>query len=149
MNQQDKSIKSCNATYAPCGEQQTQVAYNDTSESQLVLNLELSDQTKYCYIVNASNNNFSVLIEGSITGSECNDIFSIRRSNCHLFISIIINFIATAQPSRQNGLQSGEIAGIVITILCVILISAITVIIISCWSSKKKGTCIVYKAPIR
>jgi hypothetical protein len=73
MNQQDNSTKSCNATYAPCdGAQQPQIAYNDTSESRLVLNLMLSDQTEYCYTVNASNNTVSVIIEGSTTRSEYN-----------------------------------------------------------------------------
>jgi hypothetical protein len=90
VNQQDNSKKSCNATYAPCGgAQQPQIAYNDTSESRLVLTLMLADQIEYCYTVNASNNTVSVIIEGTITGIED----SITGSECSSVIDNNINII--------------------------------------------------------
>ena len=70
MNQQNNSMKSCNVTYGQCGWQQSQFAYSVGSETQLVLDLELSNSVKYCYVLNASNNAVIILIEGSITGSE-------------------------------------------------------------------------------
>ena len=70
MNQQDMSIKSCNVSYAQCGQQQTQLAYSVESAFQLVVDLKLADPIKYCYNVTASNSTFSVLIEGSILGSK-------------------------------------------------------------------------------
>ena len=76
VNRQDRSRKSCNATYTQCdGAQQPQIAHSDTSELQLVLKLMLSDlQTKYCYTMNASNDTVSVLIEGSIIGGEYDNV---------------------------------------------------------------------------
>ena len=85
VNRQDNGRKSCNVTYAPCdGAQQSKIAYKDTAESQLMLNVMLSDQMKYCYTMNASNNTVSVLIEGNIegaiTGSECGNVVSMKLS---------------------------------------------------------------------
>ncbi len=129
MNRQDNSTKSCNATYAPCdGAQQPQIAYNDTSESQLVLTLKLSDQTKYCYAVNASNNSVSVLIEGSIT--EIGEYISMVIRNFNDIICSLQSCLATSQSSSENVLQPGGIVGIVISILIMILILAVITIIL-------------------
>ena len=69
LNQQDTSGKSCNVSYALCGDHllQTEVGFTNTERPNRVeiqLNLPESRLNTYCYITAASNDTFKILIEG-------------------------------------------------------------------------------------
>ena len=75
LNQQDTSGKSCNVSYALCGDQliQTEVGYTNTERpniAELQLNLPESRlKYAYCYNATASNDTFKILIQGRIVKS--------------------------------------------------------------------------------
>ena len=66
---QDTSGKSCNVSYALCGDHllQTEVGFTNTERPNRVeiqLSLPESRLNTYCYIIAASNDTFKILIEG-------------------------------------------------------------------------------------
>ena len=64
----DTSIKSCNVTYGPCGQGQTQSVHgSSTSASPNTVTLEIIvPHDSYCYTVTASNDSFTVAVDGRI-----------------------------------------------------------------------------------
>ena len=73
LNQQDNSSKSCNVSYAPCGDQlrQTVVGYSNIERPNFVeIQLKSPESNTYCYVVAASNDSFKVFIEGRIVKTE-------------------------------------------------------------------------------
>ena len=67
LNPMDTSIKSCRVTYGPCGQEPTQ-SVQKFSSVELPNNIALTIMPRgtYCYTVTASNDNFTVSIEGMI-----------------------------------------------------------------------------------
>ena len=69
LNQQDTSGKSCNVSYAPCGDEliQTAAGYSNTERPNIVeIHLNLPESNTYCYIVDATSDTFKILVEGRI-----------------------------------------------------------------------------------
>ena len=68
-NQLDSSNKSCNVSYGLCGQQLTNTAQGSSSpeEPNIVrVELDLSDSAAmYCYIVTASSDTFTAVVDGS------------------------------------------------------------------------------------
>ena len=55
---------SCDVAYGPCQQQPTTIARGKITASDVV-NIAINPQTsEYCYVVNASNGTFTVLIVG-------------------------------------------------------------------------------------
>ena len=69
LNDQDMSRKSCNISYAPCGEELKKDVQGNTSMDRIQLQLRLdSSTTDYCYVVTANNDTFKILVQGKIEG---------------------------------------------------------------------------------
>ena len=62
---QQEGQSTCNVTYGPCQQVPTEIARGTTS------NIAIDPQilSEYCYMINASNGTFTVLIEGQIMTS--------------------------------------------------------------------------------
>ena len=66
INQMNTSIKSCNVTYGICGQNLKQTVQGSTSlmfPNTVVLKLMYN--SSFCYAVTATNNSFTVVVEGS------------------------------------------------------------------------------------
>ena len=60
---------SCDVAYGPC-QQQPNTSARGTITAPNIVNIAINPQTsEYCYVVNASNGTFTVIIEGMITTS--------------------------------------------------------------------------------
>ena len=70
-NQLDNSNKSCIVTYSRCGQQLSEMAQGSSTPEEpnsIQVELDLPGQAiMYCYIVTASNDTFTVFIEGNLT----------------------------------------------------------------------------------
>ena len=66
----DQSTMSCDVTYGPCQQELTEISRGKITATANTVNIAIYPQTsEYCYMVNASNGTFTVLIEGEITTS--------------------------------------------------------------------------------
>ena len=60
-----QSTMSCNVAYGPCQQEPTEIARGTITATANIVNIAIDPQTsEYCYVVNASNGTFTVLIEG-------------------------------------------------------------------------------------
>ena len=60
--QSGQNTMSCDVAYGPCQQEPTVIAN--------IVNIAIDPQkSEYCYVINASNGTFTVLIEGQITTS--------------------------------------------------------------------------------
>ena len=69
LNQMDTSIKSCSITYGPCGQNRTQRVEERSSlalPNNVTLMITLHASGSYCYTVTASNDNFTIAVEGQL-----------------------------------------------------------------------------------
>ena len=58
---------SCDVAYGPCQQEPTEIARGTITTTTNIVNIVIDPQTsEYCYVVNASNGTFTVLIEGQI-----------------------------------------------------------------------------------
>ena len=58
---------SCDVAYGPCQQGPTEIARGTITATANIVNIAIDPQTsEYCYVVNASNGTFTVLIEGQI-----------------------------------------------------------------------------------
>ena len=58
---------SCDVAYGPCQQEPTEIARGTLTATSNIVNIAIDPQTsEYCYVVNASNGTFTVLIEGEI-----------------------------------------------------------------------------------
>ena len=58
---------SCDLAYGPCQQEPTEIARGTITATANVVNIAIDPQTsEYCYVVNASNKTFTILIEGQI-----------------------------------------------------------------------------------
>ena len=68
--QKGQSTVSCDVAYGPCQRQPTAIAQGTVTAESNIVNIEISPETsEYCYVVNASNGTFTVLIEGLVVTS--------------------------------------------------------------------------------
>jgi hypothetical protein len=66
----DQTAMSCDVAYGPCQQEPTEIARGAVTTTSNVVNIEINPQTsEYCYVVNASNGTFIVLVEGQIMTS--------------------------------------------------------------------------------
>ena len=66
--QRGQNTMSCDVTYGPCRQEPTEIARGTITTTANTVNIAINPQTsEYCYVVNASNGTFTVLIEGQIT----------------------------------------------------------------------------------
>ena len=67
LNQMDTSIKSCNVTYGICGQNLKQTVQGSTSlmfPNTVVL--KVTQSSSFYYAVTATNDSFTVVVEGSV-----------------------------------------------------------------------------------
>ena len=61
---------SCDVAYGPCQQEPLEIVRGTITATANIVNIAIDPQTsEYCYVVNASNGTFTVLIEGEITTS--------------------------------------------------------------------------------
>lgn len=66
-HQRGQSAVSCDVAYGPCQQEPTEIAWGTITATANIVNIAIDPQTsEYCYVVNASNGTFTVLIEGQI-----------------------------------------------------------------------------------
>jgi hypothetical protein len=66
----DQTAMSCDVAYGPCQQQPIEIARGTITATSNVVNIAINPQTsEYCYVVNASNGTFTVLVEGKIMAS--------------------------------------------------------------------------------
>ena len=72
--QESQSTLSCDVAYGPCQQQPTMIARGTISSTNNIMDVvlipEIPQTSDYCYVVNASNGNFTIVIEGLIESSE-------------------------------------------------------------------------------
>lgn len=68
LNQQDTSEKQCNITYGQCLQSEKQSAQGSATGlmKSIILPLSLDGHTQLCYSVTASNDTYTVVVEGSL-----------------------------------------------------------------------------------
>ena len=58
---------SCDIAYGPCQQEPTESARGTLNTTSNIVSISIDPQTsEYCYVINASNGTFTVLIEGQI-----------------------------------------------------------------------------------
>ena len=68
--QRDQSTMSCDIAYGPCQQEPTEISRGTITATANIVNITIDPQTsEYCYVINASNGTFTVLIDGEITTS--------------------------------------------------------------------------------
>lgn len=69
LNELDTSEKSCSIQYGLCGQEQTEMAADNTTTSSVMLNLDLTNtgsNLMYCYSITARNGTYTVIVDGRI-----------------------------------------------------------------------------------
>ena len=71
LDQQGQSTVSCDVAYGPCQRQPTAISRGTLAAESNTVNIEINpDTSEYCYVVNATNGTFTVLIEGLVVTSD-------------------------------------------------------------------------------
>ena len=67
LNQSDASEKTCCVTYGPCDQPHRRSGQACSKDTSYNIQLEVADQSRYCYTVTASNKSHTVKVEGTFT----------------------------------------------------------------------------------
>ena len=135
LNKSDTSNKTCSVRYGQCDEKfddfahEQETSSNDTIHVDLMLH-EITEQ--YCYIVTASNDTVTFIVEGRIVGEQQNLLYI---DQC-----IAINKLIGSGSGNNT---SSIVLGVVIPVFILLILVLLSIIIFIVAHSRTRGNTVV------